>query len=70
MRQHFFRKVYKHFTITSKFDPWFITTPHISIGLDKNSWRGIAFAFLAFDITFHYHSGDPDLLSEWEEQNK
>jgi len=68
MREHFFRKVYKHFTITSKIDPWFLTTPHVSIGLDKNSWRGICFAFFIFDVTLHYTG--PEELVERETDRK
>jgi hypothetical protein len=63
-----FSKLYKHFTITAKTDQGFFTTPHISIGWDKDGWRGISVALFAFDITVNYHYNDPDLIMEWEQQ--
>lgn len=61
-------KLYKHFTITSTVDWAYFTTPHITIGWDENSWRGISFNIFFFDLTFHYNG--PEQLTEWETDRK
>lgn len=63
-----YRKLYKYFTITSRIDWTYFTTPHITIGWDKNSWRGISFNIFFFDLTIHYNGSDQ--IEEWETDRK